>query len=97
MKLFGFSSGNDFYAGLTAEKGRIRQVNSVRDGTEYPTAECKGKTRLDRLCSATRRGLKAHLRFAEGCREEYPGTVSEVVLDDRTHAVHLHRKSLRRG
>ena len=39
--------------------------------------ECKGKTRLDRLCSATRRGLKAHLRFAEGCREEYPGTVSE--------------------
>ncbi|WP_435051481.1 hypothetical protein, partial [Bacteroides acidifaciens] len=35
---------------------------------EYPTAECKSKTRLVRLCLATRRGLKANLRFAEGCR-----------------------------
>ncbi|MFR7576744.1 MAG: hypothetical protein ACLUWB_11240, partial [Parabacteroides distasonis] len=83
-------------AGLTAGKGRIRQVNSVRDRTEYPTAECKGKTRLDRLCPATRRGLKAHLRFAEGCRN-IRKPLAKAVLDDRTHAVSLHRKSLRRG
>ena len=55
----------------------IRQVNSVRDETEYPTAQCKSTVRLVRLCPATRWGVKVNLRFVEGCREEYPGTVSE--------------------
>ncbi|UVP09680.1 hypothetical protein NXW19_25140 [Bacteroides ovatus] len=80
---------------MTAGKGRIRQVNSVRDGTEYPTAECKNKIRFDWLCPATRRGLKAHLRFAEGCRN-IRKPLAKAVLDDRSDAVPLHKKSLRR-
>ena len=72
-------TGATNYGSATNQSLQIRTVDE-NGQLEMPVIgkiECKGKTRLDRLCSATRRGLKAHLRFAEGCREEYPGTVSE--------------------
>ena len=47
--------------------------------TEYPTRR------------GTRRGLKGHLRFAEGCRKIHE-PVSGAVLDARTTAVPLHGK-----
>ena len=38
----------------------------MKRNTQPPNV--KSKNRLDRLCPATKRGLKANLRFAEGCR-----------------------------
>ena len=54
--------------------------------TEYPTRR------------GTRRGLKGHLRFAEGCRaKEGGGAVSIVVLDAGRPLYLCMRKSNRRG
>ena len=50
----------------------------------------------DVLGRGTRRGLKGHLRFAEGCRAN-PRAVSIVVLDAGRPLYLCMRKSNRRG
>ena len=72
-------SGLILHAGQTAGKGRKGKENGQGfNGIPNPTG-------------TARRGLKGHLRFAEGCRKIHE-PVSGAVLDARTTAVPLHGK-----
>ena len=81
---FGFLGGRDFTC-KPAQRGKDGKA-SKRPGnfTEYPTRR------------GTRRGLKGHLRFAEGCRAN-PRAVSIVVLDAGRPLYLCMGKSNRRG
>ena len=72
-------SGLILHAGQTAGKGRKGKENG------------RGFNGIPNPTGTARRGLKGHLRFAEGCRKIHE-PVSGAVLDDRATVVPLHGK-----
>jgi hypothetical protein len=72
-------SGLILHAGQTAGRGRKGKEND------------RGFNGMPNPTGTTRRGLKSHLRFVEGCRS-IRDPISGAVLDDRATVVPLHGK-----
>ncbi|MCE8777210.1 MULTISPECIES: hypothetical protein [Bacteroides] len=71
------------HAGSTADKVRIRQVNSRETGRNTHPGGREGAATFRLPLPAQKRGTESQSLIWEGCRQA-PKTVSTVVLGDRT-------------